>query len=222
MLNQVFEIFESVLSQRLDCNKAVLGLPQGWVQIQQGENVEQEIICTLAGGTRRAQLHFAQRNSVWYVGRRLRFGYPLPYEGDGESEISWFIPDDELRNIARLEEFAFGKMSFDSFHRLVNHTARMEMAKPLARFPRSCLMMQYGAPLPLRKGIPQPPERYFVLWTQLGTEIDLHELPRTQNPFEAAEHSRELGFSPTIYRCTSGHMVPFKPTDGWPFIQGAG
>lgn len=222
MPNQVFEVFESVLFQGLDCEKAVAALPQGWIQIQLGENAEQEVICTLAHGTNRAQLHFARRNSVWYVGRRLRFGYPLPYEGDGESEISWFIPDAELQNITRLEELAFGTMSFDSFHSLVNHSARMEMANPLARFPKSCLMMQYGAPLPLRRGIPQPPERYFVLWTQQGADVHLHELPRTQNPFEAAEHSRELGFSPTIYRCTSGHMVPFKPTDGWAFIQGAG
>lgn len=113
-------------------------------------------------------------------------------------------------------------MSFDTFHNLVNHTAKLEMARPRSRFPKSCLLMQYGAPMPLRRGIPQPPERFFVLWSQREDGVQLHELPRTQSPFEAAQHSRELGFSPTIYRCISGHLIPFLRTEGWAFIQGAG
>lgn len=222
MMNEIFEVARSVLDQSTDCGTAISDLPQGWIQIQLGLNPTEEVTCTLARGTARTQLHLARRNSVWYLGKRLRFGYPLPDDGDTESEISWFIPNEDLQNIARVEDFAFGDMSFDSFHTLVNHTAKTEMAKPISRFPKSCLLMQYGAPKPLRRGIPQPPERFFVLWSQRGDEVQLHELPRTQSPLEAAEHSRELGFFPTMYRCTSGHMIPFLRTEGWAFILEAG
>lgn len=222
MLNEILEVAMSVLDQSTDCGTAITALPQGWIRVQPGENPSEEVTCTLARGSTRTQLHLAHRNSVWYLGRRLRFGYPLPGDGAAESEISWFIPNEELQDISRVEDFAFGEMSFDTFHSLVNHTAKMEMANPLSRFPKSCLLMQYGAPMPLRRGIPQPPERFFVLWSQREDVVQLHDLPRTQSPFEAAEHSRELGFSPTIYRCTSGHMIPFLRTEGWAYIQGAG
>ena len=151
------------------------------------------------------------------VGCKLAFGYPAAGQNDLDGDIQWYaIPD--TYSLGDLQQIALGTIPFEVFHELTNHSALRDMREPRARFPSSCLIMLAGAPSPLRKGLPQPPEHYFVLWSQINGIVSIDELPRTSNPFSAAMFARELGFSPTIYRCTSGAMVAFKTTSGGVFL----
>jgi hypothetical protein len=149
----------------------------------------------------------------------LSFGYPLHPEAlvDGQA-ISWFIPppgfgsDDALR-------LATGELSPEVFHALVNHTAVAEFAEARERFPKACLLMQLGEPRPSKSLVPQQPDRYFILWKQNGQGVELIDLPRTDNPHQAADFSvQEHGCDPTIFRSTCGNLVAFKNTHGGAFL----
>lgn len=151
------------------------------------------------------------------VGVLREFGYPIKSLIEPHSEIEWFnVPDGFATG--DLELLAMGNLPFDRFHEMVNLTAILAMQKPIERFPRACLIMVLRDAKALKRGIPQRPEHTFVLWTQRNGLASIQDLPLTDNPHIAADHARELGFEPTIYRCTSGQMVAFKATHGGPFL----
>jgi hypothetical protein len=99
------------------------------------------------------------------------------------------------------------------FSALLNDSNRFAMAMARERFPKSILIMKEARIAARIVG-----ERTFELWTQSGGSVCFHPLAPTNNPHLAALQANELGYWPTIYRCTSGVFVPFKQTPAGVFI----
>ena len=88
------------------------------------------------------------------------------------------------------------------------------MSAPIERFPRCALVMLMDSST---KG-DQRGSVYFKLWHQTENSVELLDLEPTNSPFSAAEQAKQLGHSPTVYRCHSGCIVPFLPTSGFDFL----
>ncbi|SED33839.1 hypothetical protein SAMN05216178_6843 [Pseudomonas saponiphila] len=213
------------LSQSLQADEVVeLAVAGGWPEcvdsirsVHSGDSRESYAIVSFNIDGRTGVVGLRHGVNGIEVGCKLAFGYPAAGQNDLDGDIQWYaIPD--TYSLVDLQQIALGTITFEAFHELTNHSALRDMREPRARFPSSCLIMLAGAPSPLRKGLPQPPEHYFALWTQVNGRVAITELPRTSSPFKAAESALELGFAPTIYRCTSGAMVAFKTTPGGVFL----
>ncbi|HHH9443135.1 TPA: hypothetical protein ACP32N_005123 [Pseudomonas aeruginosa] len=113
-----------------------------------------------------------------------------------------------------LVEYAFGAVTYPQVEAIQNFSAEYAMSGPIARFPSSVLIMLMAS----NPSVDQPGRVYFKLWHQNQNQAQLVELEATDSPFVAAEQARELGYSPTIYRCHSGCYVPFLPTSGFDFL----
>ena len=129
---------------------------------------------------------------------------------DEEPERYLYLPSgfklDELLSLAQ------GQVTPARHMELVNFSNKHAMSVPLARFPRSALVMMG---VRRSRGVAN---RYFELWSQKNGTVQFDPLEPTPNPNEAAAEALELGYMPTIYRCLSGRFVCFRPTSGGVFL----
>ena len=113
-----------------------------------------------------------------------------------------------------LIDIAFGEVTYPWIETVQNFSAAYAMSAPIERFPRCALVM-------LMDSSTKDDQRgsvYFKLWHQTENSVELLELEHTNSPFSAAEQAKQLGYSPTVYRCHSGCIVPFLPTSGFDFL----
>lgn len=145
------------------------------------------------------------------IGVSLEFGHPCGAPVAEEPESFIYLPesftvDEFLRLVA-------GDITVSSYTDIVNFSSRYAMSAPRERFPSSILVL-----IKERTDLRTAGDKFFELWTQSAGEVAFHQLARTNNPHTAAEEARAMGFLPTVYRCSSGALVPFKTTDGGVFL----
>lgn len=145
------------------------------------------------------------------IGVSLQFGQPCGAPVVDEPESFIYLPesftvDEFLRLLA-------GDITVSGYTEILNFSSRYAMSVPRERFPSSILVL-----IKERTDLRSAGDKFFELWTQSTGEVAFHPLARTNNPHTAAEEARAMGFLPTVYRCSSGAFVPFKATDGGPFM----
>ncbi|MGF6282008.1 hypothetical protein ABH908_000505 [Pseudomonas frederiksbergensis] len=145
------------------------------------------------------------------LGVDMAFGLP---SGDliNERPGLFFYPPSSF-TIQHLVLLCKAAVSPAEFTSLLNDSNRFAMAMARERFPRSILIMREARIAARIVG-----DRTFELWTQSAGSVRFHPLAPTNNPHHAALQANDLGYQPTIYRCTSGVFVPFKQTPAGVFI----
>lgn len=147
----------------------------------------------------------------------LQFGLPMAFglpSGDmilEKPDTFFYLPADF--SIDHLFSLCRGHFSPVQFTELLNFSVRHAMSVPRNKFPKSILLMIRN-----RTELHDAGDKRFELWTQSVGSVRVIELKPTNNPHAAAAEANELGFSPTIYRCSSGRFVSFKSTDGTVFL----
>ncbi|HBO6306043.1 TPA: hypothetical protein L4741_005631 [Pseudomonas aeruginosa] len=130
-----------------------------------------------------------------------------------ECEVTFvYLPP--TTTINELVEYAFGDLTYQQVESIQNFSAEYAMSGPIERFPRAALVMLMSS----NTAADKPGKVYFKLWHQAEGKAELIELEPTVSPFKAAEQARDLGYSPTIYRCHSGCYVAFLSTSGFDFL----
>jgi hypothetical protein len=130
-----------------------------------------------------------------------------------ECEVTFvYLPP--TTTINELVEYAFGDLTYPQVEAIQNFSAEYAMSGPIERFPRAALVMLMSS----NTAADKPGKVYFKLWHQAEGKAELIELEPTDSPFKAAEQARDLGYSPTIYRCHSGCYVAFLSTSGFDFL----
>ncbi|HDS0957095.1 hypothetical protein [Pseudomonas putida] len=145
------------------------------------------------------------------LGVSLAFGIPSGEALLHKPDTFFYLP--ASFSVDQLVALCRGTFSPRQFTDLLNFSVRHSMSAPRDRFPASILLM-----IADRTQVHTVGDKRFELWTQSRGVIDIVQLKVTSNPHEAAAEAMEMGYDPTIYRCQSGAFVPFKTTDGGPFL----
>lgn len=148
---------------------------------------------------------------LFRVGVDLSFGLPSGEVLNDLPGIFFYPPTDFT--LQQLLDLCLGEASPAEFTELLNNSNFLVLSSPQKKFPKSILVM-----VSTRSSVRDAGERCFELWTQSGGRVRRHSLTPTNNPHQAAIQAHDMGFWPTIYRCTSGVFVAFKTTDGGVFI----
>lgn len=135
--------------------------------------------------------------------------YPEEIVGSSGSGPSQYVTVHGDISINDLFSIAAYKQSEELTYQLLNRAADLELRAPVQNFPACILVM--------REALGR--DKHFELWEQGNGRTWLTRLTETSNPFDAAdecliEHQRQ----PTVYRCISGVLVPFRATSGGVFM----
>lgn len=135
--------------------------------------------------------------------------YPEELVGSSGSGPSQYVTVQGDISIDDLFSIAGYKQTEALTNQLLNRAADLELRAPIQNFPACILVM--------REALGR--DKHFDLWEQANGRTWFTKLTETSNPFDAADEClREHQRRPTVYRCISGVLVPFRATSGAVFM----